>query len=48
MSSYFFDDEGIIGTDTVVIEKGILKTGISDVLSAMKLGTTTTGNGKKE
>ncbi|MBN4049363.1 TldD/PmbA family protein, partial [bacterium AH-315-N14] len=29
MSSYLFDDEGVLGTDTVVIEKGILKTGIS-------------------
>jgi TldD protein len=48
MSSYFFDDEGTIGTDTVVIEKGILKTGISDLLSAIKLGTTPTGNGKRQ
>ena len=31
ISSYFFDDEGTIGTDTVIIEKGILKTGISDL-----------------
>lgn len=48
MSSYLFDDEGVLGTDTIVIEKGILKTGISDVLSALKLGTKPTGNGKRE
>ncbi|MBU3130297.1 TldD/PmbA family protein [Clostridium tagluense] len=48
MSSYLFDDEGVLGTDTIVIEKGQLKTGISDILSALKLGTTPTGNGKRE
>lgn len=48
MSSYLFDDEGIIGTDTLVIDKGILRNGISDLLSAIKLGTTPTGNGKRE
>ncbi len=48
VSSYLFDDEGTIGTDTVVIEEGILKNGISDLLSALKLGTTPTGNGKRQ
>ena len=48
VSSYLFDDEGTIGTDTIVIENGILKNGISDLLSALKLGTTPTGNGKRE
>lgn len=48
VSSYLFDDEGTLGTDTVVIENGILKSGISDLLSALKLGTTPTGNGKRE
>jgi TldD protein len=48
MSSYLFDDEGVLGTDTIVIEKGVLKTGISDILSALKLGTKPTGNGKRE
>jgi TldD protein len=48
MSSYLFDDEGTIGTDTIVIEKGTLKNGISDLLSALKLGTTPTGNGKRQ
>lgn len=48
MSSYLFDDEGTLGTDTMVIDKGILKNGISDLLSALKLGTTPTGNGKRQ
>lgn len=48
MSSYLFDDEGVLGTDTIVIDKGELKTGISDILSALKLGTKPTGNGKRQ
>lgn len=48
ISSYLFDDEGTIGTDTVVIENGVLRNGISDLLSALKLGTTPTGNGKRQ
>jgi TldD protein len=48
VSSYLFDDEGTLGTDTIVIDKGILKRGISDLLSALKLGTVPTGNGKRE
>ena len=48
VSSYLFDDEGTIGTDTVIIENGTLKSGISDLLSALKLGTKPTGNGKRE
>ncbi len=48
VSSYLFDDEGTLGTDTTIIEDGILKNGISDLLSALKLGTTPTGNGKRQ
>ncbi|URZ04764.1 TldD/PmbA family protein [Clostridium felsineum] len=47
VSSYLFDDEGVIGTDTVIIENGILKRGLSDTLSAMRLGSKPTGNGKR-
>ena len=46
--SYFFDDEGVLARDTVIIEKGILKRGISDAQSAMHLGTVPTGNGRRE
>lgn len=48
VSSYLFDDEGTVGTDTMIIDGGILKTGISDLLSALSLGTKPTGNGKRE
>ncbi len=46
--SYFFDDEGTMAHDTVVIDKGVLKTGISDYQSARILGTEPTGNGRRE
>jgi TldD protein len=48
VSSYAFDDEGTLAHDTVIIEKGILKQGICDALSASRLHTTPTGNGKRE
>lgn len=48
VSSYLFDDEGIIGQDTKIIENGILKRGISDTLSALRLGEKPTGNGKRQ
>ena len=46
--SFFFDDEGVLSHDTVIIEKGVLKRGISDIQSAMHLGTEPTGNGRRE
>ena len=48
VSSYAFDDEGTPAHDTVEIENGILKTGVCDALSALRLGTEPTGNGKRE
>ncbi|MFQ9151571.1 MAG: metallopeptidase TldD-related protein [Blautia sp.] len=48
VSSYLFDDEGTLGTDTTIIENGTLVTGISDLLSALRLGTAPTGNGKEK
>lgn len=47
-ASYFFDDDGVEAHNTQIIKKGILQTGISDSLSAMELGTTPTGNGRRE
>ena len=47
-ASYFFDDEGNLSTDTLIIDRGILVTGISDELSAHRLGTSPTGNGRRE
>lgn len=46
--SYFFDDEGTLAHDTIIIDKGILQTGISDIRSAEALGTVPTGNGRRE
>ena len=47
-ASYFFDDDGVLAQDTVIIEKGILKRGISDLVSAMELGNNPTGNGRRQ
>lgn len=48
VASYFFDDEGVLAHDTLVIDHGILKAGISDAQSAMHLGTEPTGNGRRQ
>jgi TldD protein len=48
ISSYWFDDEGVIGCDTKIIEHGILKSGINDLLSSLVLKVSPTGNGKRE
>lgn len=47
-ASYFFDDDGILAHDTLIIKEGILQTGISDAVSALQLGTVPTGNGRRE
>jgi len=48
VASYFFDDDGVLAHDTKIIDKGILRRGISDALSALQLGTEPTGNGRRE
>ena len=47
-ASYFFDDDGVLAGDTQIIKDGILVTGISDLASATQLGTSPTGNGRRE
>ena len=47
-ASYFFDDDGVLAGDTQIIKDGILVTGISDLTAATQLGTTPTGNGRRE
>ncbi len=47
-ASYFFDDDGVLASDTQIIENGILKSGISDLVSATLLGTKPTGNGRRQ
>ena len=48
VTSFAFDDEGTLAGDTVEIDHGILKTGICDALSAVRLGVAPTGNGKRQ
>lgn len=48
VASYFFDDDGVPAKDTLVIENGVLKQGISDTMAAMRLGTEPTGNSRRE
>jgi TldD protein len=48
VTSYAFDDEGTLAGDVTEIDHGILKAGICDALSALRLGTKPTGNGKRE
>ena len=48
VSAYAFDDEGTLAGDVTEIDRGILKTGVCDALSALRLGVRPTGNGKRE
>lgn len=48
VASYFFDDDGVEAKDTLVIENGVLKQGISDTMAAMRLETEPTGNSRRE
>ena len=48
VASYFFDDDGVLAHDTQIIKDGILLTGISNLDSAVQLGTEPTGNGRRE
>ena len=48
VTAYAFDDEGTLAGDVAEIERGILKRGICDALSALRLGAAPTGNGKRE
>ena len=47
-ASYFFDDDGVLAHDTLVIDKGILVKGICDLTSSRELGVEPTGNGRRE
>lgn len=46
--SYKFDDEGVPAQRSVLIENGVLKKYISDILSAKKQNIESTGNGRRE
>ena len=47
-ATWAFDDEGTLTGDTVIIDKGVLRTGMCDALSASRLGVRPTGNGRRE
>ena len=46
--SFAFDDEGQKGRRNVLIENGILKDYMYDIRSARRVGTASTGNGRRE
>lgn len=46
--SFRFDDEGVHGERTVLVNNGVLKTYMYDRLTAMKAGARSTGNGRRE
>ncbi len=46
--SFRFDDEGADAERTVLVDRGVLKTFMYDRLTAMKDGTASTGNGRRE
>lgn len=46
--SFTFDDEGTPAQRTVLIERGILKSYLSNVKAAKKAGTRSTGNGRRQ
>ena len=48
VATYFFDDDGVLAHDTIVIEKGILKQGICDAHSALSLNFEPTGNSRRQ
>jgi TldD protein len=47
-ASYFFDDEGALAQPTTIVEKGIFRRGISDMLSARALNIDRTANGRRQ
>jgi TldD protein len=46
--TYAFDDEGVAGERTVLVEHGILKEYLWDRFHAMRYGQKSTGNGRRE
>ncbi len=47
-ASFFFDHEGEPARETQIIEKGILKKGLTDLNSALRLGLVRSANGRRE
>jgi TldD protein len=47
-ASFFFDHEGEMAKPTKIIERGILKSGLTDLNSALRLKLARTANGRRE
>jgi predicted Zn-dependent protease len=46
--SYFFDEEGWIATEQVILDKGVLNSPMTNLTSAIRLGVPRSANGKRE
>ena len=46
--SYFFDEEGWLAQEQVLLDKGVLKPPMTNLTSALRLGVPRTANGKRE
>lgn len=47
-SSYFFDDEGMLASPSTIVERGVFRGGITDLVSAATLGIHRTANGRRQ
>lgn len=47
-SSYYFDDEGMRSAPTRIVENGVFRSGITDMVSAATLGIARTANGRRQ
>lgn len=47
-SSYFFDDEGMLSAPSTIVDRGIFRGGITDLVSASTLGIDRTANGRRQ
>lgn len=48
VASYFFDDDGVIAQETLLIKDGILVSGMCDLTSSTQLGIKPTGNSRRQ
>lgn len=48
VASFFFDDDGVLAQDTLIIKDGILVGGMCDLVSGTQLNYKPTGNGRRQ
>ncbi len=46
--SYFFDEEGWLASEQILLDQGVLKSPMTNLTSAIRLGVPRTANGKRE